>query len=87
MASGSSGTVNYTNGQLVRATFEERVSAPEKGPVGRRPADRSRVQKETSMTDRVIVATFQDTNAAYDVAQAIKTFKDAPAVDLKLKRV
>jgi hypothetical protein len=29
------------------------------------------------MTDRIIVATFNDSNAAYDAASAIKGLKDA----------
>jgi uncharacterized membrane protein len=37
------------------------------------------------MTDRVIVATFKDANAAYDAASALKTLKDTAAVDFKLK--
>jgi uncharacterized membrane protein len=37
------------------------------------------------MTDRVIVATFKDANAAYDAASALKTLKDTGTVDFKLK--
>ena len=37
------------------------------------------------MTKRVIVATFKDSNAAYDAASSIKRLKDAKAVDFKLK--
>jgi uncharacterized membrane protein len=37
------------------------------------------------MTDRVIVATFKDANAAYDAASALKTLKDTGAVEFKLK--
>jgi uncharacterized membrane protein len=37
------------------------------------------------MTDRVIVATFNDTNAAYDAASALKALKDTGTVDFKLK--
>ena len=37
------------------------------------------------MTDRIIVATFNDTNAAYDAASAIKGLKDAGVADFKLK--
>src|SRR5262245_53766749 len=37
------------------------------------------------MTDRIIVATFNDTNAAYDAASAIKSLKDTGVVDFKLK--
>src|ERR1700730_2096029 len=37
------------------------------------------------MTDRIIVATFNNTNAAYDAASAIKGLKDAGAADFKLK--
>jgi len=42
-------------------------------------------QKEAHMTDRIIVATFNDTNAAYDAASAIKGLKDAGIADFKLK--
>ena len=37
------------------------------------------------MTDRVIVATFKDSNAAYDAASALKALKVQGAVDFKLK--
>jgi uncharacterized membrane protein len=37
------------------------------------------------MSDRIIVATFNDTNAAYDAARAIKNLKQAGVVDFKLK--
>jgi hypothetical protein len=37
------------------------------------------------MTDRIIVATFNDTNAAYDAASAIKGLKEAGVTDFKLK--
>src|SRR5712675_1294988 len=37
------------------------------------------------MTDRLIVATFRDTNAAYDAASAIKNLKDSGLTDFKLK--
>ena len=37
------------------------------------------------MTDRVIVATFKDSNSAYDAASALKTMKDTGAVDFKVK--
>jgi uncharacterized membrane protein len=37
------------------------------------------------MTDRVIVATFDDANSAYDAAAALKGLKDKGAVDFKLK--
>jgi uncharacterized membrane protein len=37
------------------------------------------------MTDRIIVATFNNTNAAYDAASAIKALKDTGMVDFKLK--
>ena len=37
------------------------------------------------MTDKIIVATFNDTNAAYDAASAIKGLKDAGVADFKLK--
>jgi len=37
------------------------------------------------MTDRIIVATFDDTNTAYDAASAIKNLKDAGAAQFKLK--
>jgi uncharacterized membrane protein len=37
------------------------------------------------MTDRIIVATFSNTNAAYDAASAIKNLKDVGATSFKLK--
>src|SRR5258705_8359024 len=37
------------------------------------------------MTDRLIVATFRDTNAAYDAASAIKNLKDSGLTEFKLK--
>ena len=37
------------------------------------------------MTDRLIVATFNDSNSAYDVASAIKKLKDTGSVDFKMK--
>ncbi len=37
------------------------------------------------MTDRIIVATFQDTNSAYDAATAIKDLKNVGAADFDLK--
>jgi len=37
------------------------------------------------MSDQLIVATFNDTNAAYDAASAIKALKDRGATDLKVK--
>jgi uncharacterized membrane protein len=37
------------------------------------------------MTDRVIVATFNDSNSAYDAASALKKLKDDGSVDFKLK--
>ena len=37
------------------------------------------------MTDRIIVATFNNTNAAYDAASAIKALKDTGVTDFKLK--
>ena len=37
------------------------------------------------MTDRVIVATFNNSNAAYDAASALKALKDKSIVDFKLK--
>ena len=37
------------------------------------------------MTDRVIVATFNDSNAAYDAASALKKLKDSGPVDFKMK--
>lgn len=37
------------------------------------------------MSDRIIVATFNDTNAAYDASSAIKGLKDAGVADFKLK--
>jgi uncharacterized membrane protein len=37
------------------------------------------------MTDRVIVATFNDSNSAYDAASALKKLKDIGSTDFKLK--
>jgi hypothetical protein len=37
------------------------------------------------MTDRIIVATFDNANAAYDAASAIKGLKTAGIADFKLK--
>ena len=37
------------------------------------------------MTDRVIVATFNDSNSAYDAASALKKLKDTGTADFKLK--
>jgi uncharacterized membrane protein len=37
------------------------------------------------MTDRIIVATFNSTNAAYDAASAIKNLKNADLTQFKLK--
>src|SRR5258707_8864261 len=37
------------------------------------------------MTDRLIVATFRDTNAAYDAASAIKNLKNSGLTEFKLK--
>ena len=37
------------------------------------------------MTDRIIVATFNDTNTAYDAVSAIKNLKDSGATQFKLK--
>src|SRR5258708_6202315 len=37
------------------------------------------------MTDRIIVATFPDSDAAYDAASAIKNLKDAGLTGFKLK--
>jgi uncharacterized membrane protein len=37
------------------------------------------------MTDRVIVATFNNSNSAYDAASAIKALKDEGVTDIKLK--
>jgi uncharacterized membrane protein len=37
------------------------------------------------VTERVIVATFSDSNAAYDAASALKKLKDTGATDFKLK--
>jgi uncharacterized membrane protein len=42
-------------------------------------------QQESSMSDRIIVATFNDTNAAYDAARALKDLKQAGIADFKLK--
>jgi uncharacterized membrane protein len=37
------------------------------------------------MTDRIIVATFNDTNRAYDAVSALKGLKDAGMADIKVK--
>ena len=37
------------------------------------------------MTDRIIVATFNDTNRAYDAASALKGLKDTGIADVKVK--
>ena len=37
------------------------------------------------MTDRIIVATFDDTNKAYDAASALKGLKDSGIADVKVK--
>jgi uncharacterized membrane protein len=37
------------------------------------------------MSDQIIVATFNDTNAAYDAVSALKALKDKGAVDFKPK--
>lgn len=37
------------------------------------------------MTERVIVATFNDSNSAYDAASALKNLKDTGVTDFKLK--
>ena len=37
------------------------------------------------MTDRVIVATFNDANSAYDAASALKKLKDTGSVEFKMK--
>ena len=37
------------------------------------------------MTERVIVATFADSNSAYDAASALKKLKDTGSVDFKMK--
>ncbi|HJZ70703.1 MAG TPA: DUF1269 domain-containing protein [Vicinamibacterales bacterium] len=37
------------------------------------------------MSDQIIVATFSNTNAAYDAASAIKALKDNKVTDLKVK--
>jgi uncharacterized membrane protein len=37
------------------------------------------------MTDRIIVATFDNTNSAYDAASAIKGLKDSGVTEFKLK--
>jgi uncharacterized membrane protein len=37
------------------------------------------------MTDRIIVATFNDANTAYDAASAIKNLKDSSVTQFKLK--
>ncbi len=36
-------------------------------------------------SDRIIVATFSDSNKAYDAAKAVKDLKDAGGIDFKLK--
>jgi uncharacterized membrane protein len=47
--------------------------------------DRNQTQWRNAMTDRIIVATFNDTNAAYDAASAIKNLKDTGLAQFKLK--
>lgn len=42
-------------------------------------------KKELQMTNRIIVATFSDTNKAYDAASALKNLKDTGMVDFKPK--
>src|SRR5262249_11344914 len=42
-------------------------------------------QQESSMSGRIIVATFNATTAAYDAARAIKDLKQAGSADFKLK--
>jgi hypothetical protein len=37
------------------------------------------------MTNRIIVATFNNTNSAYDAASAIKNLKDSGVTQFKLK--
>jgi uncharacterized membrane protein len=37
------------------------------------------------MTERIIVATFEDTNKAYDAASALKGLKESGATDIKVK--
>jgi uncharacterized membrane protein len=41
--------------------------------------------EEAYVSDQIIVATFSDTNAAYDAATAIKALKDKGAIDFKPK--
>src|SRR5258705_13085720 len=43
------------------------------------------ISREKEMTDRLIVATFKDTNSAYDAASAIKNLKDSGLAEFKLK--
>jgi uncharacterized membrane protein len=43
------------------------------------------ILEEKKMTDRIIVATFNNTNSAYDAASAIKNLKDSGAAQFKLK--
>src|SRR5258705_5731847 len=43
------------------------------------------IQWRIEMTDRLIVATFNDTNSAYDAASAIKNLKDSGLTEFKLK--
>src|SRR5260370_16177478 len=43
------------------------------------------IQWRYEMTDRLIVATFNDTNSAYDAASAIKNLKDSGLTEFKLK--
>jgi uncharacterized membrane protein len=40
---------------------------------------------EVQMTDRIIVATFKDTKAAYDTAREVKELKDNGITDFRLK--
>src|SRR5215813_13869932 len=42
-------------------------------------------EKEVHMADTIIVATFDNTNAAYDAASALKKLKDQKIVDFKPK--
>jgi uncharacterized membrane protein len=43
------------------------------------------VLQEVQMSDQIIVATFNNTNAAYDAASAMKGLKEKGVVDFKLK--
>src|SRR4029453_11329953 len=43
------------------------------------------IHREANMSDQIIVATFNNTNAAYDAASAMKALKDKGITDFKAK--